>query len=76
MLDKTADDINSPPFIGENCKWLDDVIESAVLVRFVFDTRLNYSSLQFLQQANLSPRTIYPDLEGLAKSMNWIEFGP
>ena len=44
---------------------------NASLVRLLFDPSLEKSAWDILDQANISPRTIFPDLEGIAKSIRY-----
>lgn len=73
MMNRPSKEVNEPPFICEKCPWLSDVVNQAVLIRFVFDKSMNDCALLFLRQLNLLPNVIYPDLEGLARSMNYLD---
>lgn len=43
------------------------------LVKFVFDHRMEEDAWQILDQANINAATIYPDIEGVAKSVRYNE---
>ena len=51
---------------------LNRIIQDATLIKFLFDTNMNDSAHQMLRQMNLSDRVIYPDLVGIARSINGI----
>jgi len=51
---------------------LNRIIQDVTLVKFLFDTKMNDSAHQMLRQMNLSDRVIYPDLVGIARSINGI----
>ena len=43
------------------------------LVKFVFDAQMEDDAWQILDQANINASTIYPDVEGIAKSVRYSE---
>lgn len=51
----------------------------SALVKFVFDADMENDAVQILDQANINAATIYPDMEGVAKSVRYsdtIVLGP
>ncbi len=51
---------------------LETVLPSA-LVKFIFDADMEDGAWQILDQANINAATIYPDIEGVAKSVRYNE---
>lgn len=45
----------------------------SALVKFVFDADMENDAVQILDQANINAATIYPDMEGVAKSVRYSE---
>lgn len=45
----------------------------SALVKFVFDVDMENDAMQILDQVNINAATIYPDLEGAAKSVRYSE---
>ena len=39
------------------------------IVKFEFDASLRAEGRRLLQMANITPRTVYPDIEGVAKEL-------
>ena len=72
-LNISVDEVNAPT------KRIDDIAHirygdgriKASLVKFIFDSSLEADAWDMLDQMNISPRTIYPDLTGIAKSIRY-----
>ena len=72
-LDVSVDEVNAPK------ERIDDISHmkfdagrmEASLVKLIFDSSLETDAWDMLDQANISPRTIYPDLTGIAKSIRY-----
>ena len=73
MLDIKSEDIRNPILVKEKeLEDLGNIIQDVTMVKFIFDKCMNDSSHQTLRQMNFSDRVIYPDLVGIARSINGI----
>ena len=73
MLKIEPADIESPTLVKEKeLVDLINIIQGVTMIKFIFDKNLNDSAHQVLKQMNLSNRVIYPDLVGIARSINGI----
>ena len=73
MLKVEPSDIESPALVKEKeLVDLINIIQGVTMIKFIFDKNLNDSAHQVLKQMNLSDRVIYPDLVGIARSINGI----
>lgn len=72
-LNVSVKEVNAPSKSIENIsrmKFGDGRIEAS-LIKLIFDSSLENDAWDMLDQANISPRTIYPDLTGIAKSIRY-----
>ena len=75
MLDVTAKEIAKPALVSENdLTDLTRIINEVTMIKFIFDTHMNDSANGVLRQMNLSDRVIYPDLMGIARSINGMRY--
>ena len=74
VLDVDAKQIDDPPEIGiESIARLSSVETRfpTSLIKFVFDADMEDDAWRMLDQANVNAATIYPDLDGIAKSVRY-----
>lgn len=72
-LNVSVDEVNAPSQRIDDIshqRYADGRIKAS-LVKFIFDPSLEADAWDMLDQANISPRTIYPDLTGIAKSIRY-----
>ena len=69
----TSDEINNPSFKIGNLETIDyrHAIQRAYLVKIVFDKKISDGAWRILEQANISARSVYPDITGIAKSIRY-----
>ena len=66
-------EIEKPTYILDRIAKIEeeDLVLPTSLIKLVFDPKLNEEAWDILDQSNINPFTIYPDLIGLAKSMRY-----
>ena len=65
--------IDDPFNMGiDEFKKSEQIIDSYGSIKFIIPDKLRYESARLLQQMNISAETMYPGVEGLAKSMNCL----
>lgn len=72
-LNVSVSEVNAPSKSIEDIshmKFGDGRMEES-LIKLIFDSSLETDAWDMLDQANISPRTIYPDLTGIAKSVRY-----
>ena len=73
MLHMKSIEIQKPPMVKErDIADLCNIIRESTIVKFVFDECMNDFAHQMLKKMNLTDRVIYPDLVGVARSINRI----
>lgn len=73
MLHMRSTEIQNPRIVKEQeIADLRDIIQESTIVKFVFDECMNDFAHQMLKKMNLTDRVIYPDLVGVARSINRI----
>lgn len=67
-------EIDNPSFVVSDISHLriDKVPEQTAFIKMVFDGSMEKEAWDILDQANINPFTIYPDLIGLSKSMRYM----
>ena len=68
-------EINSPSYVVKDIshRHIDNVPSHIALIKMVFDKSMEKDAWDILDQSNINPFTIYPDLIGLAKSMRYVK---
>ena len=66
-------EIDTPSYVLNDISHLHmkKIPEQTVFIKMVFDTSMEKDAWDVLDQANINPFTIYPDLIGLSKSMRY-----
>ena len=68
-LKVSVDDINKPQICS-----VDNLLNDRhfpVFIKFIFDAQMEKDAWQYLDQANISASTIYPDMVGIARSIHY-----
>ena len=74
VLNVNEEQINNPPESNIKCISCLSHAEMKLptsLIKFIFDADMEDDAWQILDQANINPATIYPDLDGIAKSVRY-----
>ena len=49
----------------------EEILFHSSIIKFVFDVEMEYDTWRMLDQANINATTIYPDIDGIAKSVRY-----
>ena len=74
VLDVNEEQINNPPESNIKCISCLPNAELSLptsLIKFIFDAEMEDDAWRILDQANIDASTIYPDLDGVAKSVRY-----